>query len=256
MIIDTHTHYHHRRFDSDRKAVLEKIHRAGVSKVIEVPISYESNKAVLNLAQEYSWVYPAVGLHPNQTVLHEHSEMDGMIDGLRAMGSSATAFGEIGLDYKRVTDDADRAYQRIWFERLLTLSIELNKPIILHVREAAADAIDILRSFNRSFCGVVHCYSEDKAISKQYMDMGFALGFGGSITYETTGNVREAIRYAPIDMLLPETDAPFLTPTFGEGKNTSLSIPAVVYRAAKLRGETYGYLLGETAKNAHRIFGI
>jgi len=257
-MIDTHAHYHHRRFDSDREAVLERIQNAGVSKVIEVPISLESNADVLRLCEKYPWMYPALGIHPNQTVLHPEDEAESVINTLKKLlaENDAVALGEIGLDYKRVTEEHDRAYQKRWFERLIYLGIDVKKPLILHVREAAKDALDILKSFNRCFAGVVHCYSEDKAVSKRYMDLGFALGVGGSLTYETSENVREAVKYAPIDMLLLETDAPFLTPMGCEGKNNSANIPAVVSLMAQLRSEKSEEIIRQTTKNAQVIFGI
>ena len=258
MIIDTHTHYHHRRFDSDRNTVLENIYNAGVSKIIEVPISYESNEDVISLSVKYPWVFHAVGIHPNQTVLHEKGEMDILIECIKsyAAKNGAAAVGEIGLDYKRVQEEKLQAYQREWFARFIELASELDKPMILHVREAAADALDILRSFRRSFSGVVHCFSEDYDISRQYMDMGFAIGVGGSLTYGTSENVRDAVKKVPADMILLETDAPFLTPAGCTGKNTSCSIPTVVSVLAQIRREECGDIIRQTAKNAERIFGI
>lgn len=258
MIIDTHTHYHHRRFSSDRAAVLEHIRNAGVSKIIEVPISLESNNEVARLASEYPWIYPAFGIHPNQTVMIEQSQTDFVIYELRHFFEkhNAVAIGEIGLDYKRVTDEPQRKYQRQWFETLLELGIEAEKPIILHVREAPRDALDILESFNRCFSGVVHCYSEDREIAKEYIDMGFALGVGGSLTYDTADNVRDAVKYAPSDMLLLETDAPFLTPVGCEGKNNSGNISAVISVLASIRNEDEEQIIWQTTKNAEMIFGI
>ena len=257
-MIDTHAHYHHRRFDSDRETVLERIQNAGVSKVIEVAISLSSNYDVLSLCEKYPWIYPALGIHPNQTVLQSENEADEIIDTLKSLfdKNDAVALGEIGLDYKRITEEADRAHQRQWFERLIYLGLDVKKPIILHVREAAKDAIDILQSFNRSFRGVVHCYSEDREISRKYMDMGFALGVGGSLTYEMSENIRDAVKGAPMDMLLLETDAPFLTPLGCEGKNNSANLPGVISLLSQLKGETQDAIIGQTTKNAEVIFGI
>ncbi|MBQ8830777.1 MAG: TatD family hydrolase [Oscillospiraceae bacterium] len=256
-MIDTHAHYHHRRFDSDRERVLEKIHTAGVSKVIEVPISLESNADVLRLCEKYPWMYPALGVHPNQTVFHDIND-DNTVNTLKNLFAehSTVALGEIGLDYYRITEDERRAHQRAWFARLIALGLEVKKPIILHVREAARDALDILESFRCSFSGVVHCYSEDKEVSKRYMDIGFALGVGGSLTHDAAENVREAVKYAPLDMLLLETDAPFLTPAGCEGKNDSANLPVVISLMAQLKGMHEEEIIRQTTKNAEDIFGI
>ena len=257
-MIDTHAHYHHRRFNSDRKAVLESIHALGVEKVIEVPISYESNIEVKELSDTYPWIYPAFGIHPSQVMFQREQKVDLLINSIKSMffEHDGVAVGEIGLDYLRIKEKEDRIIQREWFARFVELSLEINKPLILHVREASGDVIDILRSYHCSFSGVVHCFSEDYETAKQYLDMGLALGIGGMITYDIAEKTCDAVIKVPDDMFVLETDAPFLTPIGADGKNSSKNIPIIAQRVSQLRGESVYDLLNKTSDNANAIFGI
>lgn len=254
VFVDTHIHLTDRRFEADLDAVLERSRAAGVTAWMTIGTSPFDADAAAALAERVAGVFFAAGMHPH----HAADWNDGSAERLRAILSSprALALGEIGLDYHY--DFAPREVQRRVFEAQLGLAIELDRPIVIHCREAFADIASVLRAHrDPRLRGVFHCFSEGRAEAEEAVDLGFCLGLGGVVTFANSGAVREAVRHAPACRLLLETDAPYLAPVPKRGRRNEPSyIPYIAEVVARERGETIDAVAAITTANAQRLLGL
>lgn len=249
--IDTHCHIDHKQFHPDREAVMENARRGGLAAMIVPAISWESNFTVRqDPALERCWLRYAVGVHPN----HVAPGMDlGALEGL--IDRRTVAIGETGLDFFRTRDAQTRQLQREMFRKQIELAVKHDLPLILHVRDAWDSALEILKSYDRTFSGVAHCFTGAWIQARGFMELGFALGIGGAVT---RGNdvLAETVKKAPLEMLLLETDAPFLAPKGCKGRNTPENIPIIAEVVAGIRGTDTDAVMNATSGNARRIFRL
>ena len=236
MIFETHAHYDDAKFDTDREMLLAELPQRGISPVINVGSSIATTKTTLSLAQEYPFLYAAVGVHP--------SDVDDLNEDTYAWLRQQTtlqktvAVGEIGLDY--YWPEPDHETQKKWFLRQLDLAREIKKPVIIHSRDAARDTVDLMTEAHaEEIGGVIHCYSYTKETAKIFLDMGFYFGIGGVLTFKNAKKLKEAVEYIPMDRIVLETDCPYLAPEPNRGKrNSSLNIPYVIAAMAQIKGIT------------------
>ena len=236
MIFETHAHYDDAKFDTDREMLLAELPQRGISPVINAGSSIATTKTTLSLAQEYPFLYAAVGVHP--------SDVDDLNEDTYAWLRQQTtlqktvAVGEIGLDY--YWPEPDHETQKKWFLRQLDLAREIKKPVIIHSREAAKDTVDLMTEAHaEEIGGVIHCYSYTKETAKTFLDMGFYFGIGGVLTFKNAKKLKEAVEYIPMDRIVFETDCPYLAPEPNRGKrNSSLNIPYVIATMAQIKGIT------------------
>lgn len=236
MIFETHAHYDDAKFDTDREMLLAELPQRGISPVINVGSSIATTKTTLSLAQEYPFLYAAVGVHP--------SDVDDLNEDTYAWLRQQTtlqktvAVGEIGLDY--YWPEPDHETQKKWFLRQLDLAREIKKPVIIHSRDAAKDTVDLMTEAHaEEIGGVIHCYSYTKETAKIFLDMGFYFGIGGVLTFKNAKKLKEAVEYIPMDRIVLETDCPYLAPEPNRGKrNSSLNIPYVIAAMAQIKGIT------------------
>lgn len=255
-IIDTHAHYDNPQFDRDRLQVLPMLWENGIEAVIDPGASLESNDRMRALFGGESRFYFAVGIHPNAVKPAERHRFAGYMDHLRQLAREKTvAVGETGLDYFRNRDPEQRALQKEVFRLHIDLAAELGLPLILHVRQAAQDALEILEGYGRGFSGVAHCFTEGLQTAWRYLDLGFALGLGGSVTKQDP-DLRRAVEEMPDWAVLLETDAPYMAPAGSKGRNTSLCLYQVAERIARLRGRGREEIIGLSNENAKRIFRL
>lgn len=254
-LIDSHCHLDV-DFTADRPAVLDRARRAGVSAMVTIGASgtFDANRAAIALASASPEIFATVGIHP-----HEASTVsDGTLSELAALAHHprVVAIGETGLDYHY--DHSPRAQQRAAFARFIELARRLNRPIVVHLREADADAAEILRSERaHEVGGVIHCFSGDVASARHFLDLGFHISFSGIVTFKSADGPRAAARLVPLDRLMVETDAPFLAPVPYRGRRNE---PALVVRTAavvaELRGEPLDRLAAATHENTERLFRL
>lgn len=180
-IFDTHAHYDDEAFDADREEVLTGLKEQGVGTVVNVGASIASTKTTLALAETHSFMYAAVGVHPNETAELTDADMK-WLESL-AENPKVVAIGEIGLDY--YWDEPEREIQKHWFSAQLEVAKKTGLPVIIHSRDAAKDTLDIMKAeHNSATGGVIHCFSYGVEMAREYLNMGYYIGIGGVLTFK------------------------------------------------------------------------
>ena len=249
MIFDTHAHYDDEAFDRDREELLESLPGAGIGTVVNIASSPESIDECLALAHKYPHVYCALGIHPE----HCAEMSDELLEEIRVklQDERALAVGEIGLDY--YWPEPDHETQKIWFAKQLELAVEVDLPVVIHSREAAADTMRILKENHAGRTGgVIHCYSYSAELAK-----GYYIGVGGVLTFKNARKLVEVAKEIPLERLLLETDCPYLAPVPYRGKrNSSLYLPYVVTKLAEIKGITEEEVIRVTEQNAVKMYRL
>ena len=250
MYFDSHAHLDDPRFDADRDEIFAALAEQGP--VMNVGCDLASSERSVALAQKYSFVYAAVGSHPDDA-----DHVDGkLLDAYRRLCAEkkVRAIGEIGLDYHY--EDVPRAQQIIAFEQQLELAEALKLPVIVHEREAHGDAMDIVMR-HPDVRGVFHCFSGSKEMALWLVERGWYIGFTGVLTFKNARRAIEAAQALPLERILIETDCPYLAPEPYRGRrNDSRFVPLVAAKLAELRGLTPEEAGEITAANAKRLYGI
>ena len=254
MIFDTHAHYDDEAFDSDREELLESLPGAGIGTVVNIAASPESIDECLELAHKYPHVYCALGIHPE----HCAEMSDAVLEEIRVKlrDEKALAVGEIGLDY--YWPEPDRETQKYGFARQWRLAVEVNLPVVVHSREAAADTMRILKENHAAKTGgVIHCYSYSAELAREFVKMGYYIGVGGVLTFKNARKLVETAKEIPLERLLLETDCPYLAPVPYRGKrNSSLYLPYVVTKLAQIKGTTEEEVIRVTEQNARTMYRL
>lgn len=254
MIFETHAHYDDEAFDLDREQLLKSLPENGIEYVVDVSSALNNIDNVLALAEQYSYIYASVGVHPNETAELNEDSLRWIKE--RAQHPKNVAIGEIGLDY--YWDTPERSIQKEWFERQIELARELKLPMIIHSRDAANDTYQILKSTNADSIGaIIHCFGYGLEQAKLYLNQGFYLGIGGVITFTNGKKLKEVVEYAPLNQLVLETDCPYLSPVPYRGKrNSSLNLTYVAREIARIKNIEYDEVIEVTSKNAKNFYRI
>lgn len=254
MIFESHAHYDDEAFDGDREALLSSLQEQGISTVINIGASLAGSEASVRLAEEYPFIYGAVGVHPGE--IGELNEERFVRLRMLCDHEKVIAVGETGLDYHY--PEPDKALQKKWFERQLLLARETGLPVIIHSREAAQDTLDMMKALDAGeIGGVVHCFSYGKEMAREYLNMDFYFGIGGVITFPNAKKLKEAVEYIPMEKILLETDSPYLAPQAHRGeRNSSLNLPYVVEAIAEIKGVSCKEVERITQENARRLFRV
>jgi len=252
MLIDTHCHLDFPVFDPDRNLVIERASCAGISYFINIGATLESSAASCELAQRIPSVYATVGVHP-----HDADDFDSETeDRLKELAkkNKVVAIGEIGLDYYRNLSSQDK--QRHVFTRQIKLAKELNLPLVIHSRQAEKEVMQILKTL-MPIRAVIHCFSGDENFLKACLDCGFFISYTCNITYKKAQNLRDMLKITPLEKLMLETDAPYLSPEGFRGKrNEPLQIKLLAEEASRIKGVSFGELADKTTQNAKGFFGM
>lgn len=254
MIFDTHAHYDDSAFDTDREALLSSLGEAGVKTVVNVGASLSGTRRTVELAQKYPFIYGAAGVHPDEVGELDETSFQWLKE--QCLLEKIVAVGEIGLDY--YWDKENHELQKKWFVRQLHLAHELQMPVIIHSREAAADTMDILKQeYRPDIPVVIHCYSYSPEMAREYIKMGYYLGIGGVLTFKNAKKLKEVVAESPMERLLLETDAPYLAPVPFRGKrNDSRKLIHVAEAISQLKGIPAEEVIRITEENAYRFYGI
>ena len=259
-LVDTHAHLDVSAFDKDRAETIIRALKIGVGNIISVGTNLESSKKAVELSKQYAGVYAAVGIHPHDATAIDKADIAKL--GEIAKYSGVVAIGETGLDFHRNYSPKRAQIQALEWQ--LALSAELGLPIIIHCREAEQDMLDLLCSsmsnnvITQGKCrGVIHCFSGDIDIAKEYLNMGFLLSLGAYIGYPSSASTHDVIRSIPQDRLLVETDCPFLPPQSHRGKRNEPSyLPLTVNILATIRKESYEDVAMASTQNAVQLFHL
>lgn len=254
MLFDSHAHYNDHAFDSDRHEILSHMQENGIKYIMNAADSMESIGAIIELAEKYPFLYASAGVHPENAGNLTESDMDRLEQ--YARHEKVRAIGEIGLDYHY--DDVPKEVQQKWFARQIDLARRLNLPVIVHDREAHEDTLKILRAHHADEVGgVLHCYSGSAEMVRDVLDLGFYLGFGGTLTFKNAKKVRRAAEAAPIGRIVLETDCPYLAPEPHRGtRNSSLLMHFVAEQLAQIKGISVGGVEEITLLNAKKLYRI
>ncbi|MDD9272021.1 TatD family hydrolase [Paenibacillus sp. GCM10023248] len=254
MLTDSHTHLNAEQFQEDQEEVIQRARDAGVTRMVNVGFNRETIPSSIELAEKYDFIYTTVGWHPVDAI----DMMPGDLEWIESLCAheKVVAIGEIGLDYH--WDKSPRDVQQRVFREQIALARKLRMPIVIHNRDAHHDILTILKEEKASEVGgIMHCFSGSWETAKQCLDMNFHISFGGPVTFKNAKQPKEVLAQVPLDRLLIETDAPYLTPHPFRGKrNESAYVRLVAETAAEIRGLTLEEIAEITTNNAIRLLGL
>ncbi|MEE1330395.1 MAG: TatD family hydrolase [Acutalibacteraceae bacterium] len=248
LIFDSHAHYDDSKFDGERDYLLSQLPLHGVCGVVNCGCDTKSSRSALKLAEEYEYFYAAVGIHPENIG-------GGTVEEIERLSShkKCVAIGEIGLDYYWVSDNKEQ--QKELFSKQLELANKINKPVIVHDRDAHSDTLELLKKYRPM--GVVHSFSGSPEMAKEVLKTGMYIGIGGVITFKNAKKLPEVVKMLPEDRFLLETDAPYLTPVPYRSKiNNSAMIYLTAKKIAEIRNTETDRILLTAKQNAKNLFGI
>ncbi len=250
-IFDTHAHYDDSRFDEDRDELLTSLSDGCVSGIINCGCDLKSSLKTVALTEKHSFLYGAVGVHPHEA--EETTEED--LEKIKELykNEKIVAVGEIGLDY--FYDFSPRERQIEFFRNQIITANELGLPVIIHDREAHEDTLNILKGLKPK--GVVHCFSGSAEMAKEILKLGLYIGIGGAVTFKNARKPIEVVENLPLDRLLLETDAPYMTPVPFRGKRCDSShIAYTAEKIAEIKNIDVQQLINTCTENAKRLFNL
>lgn len=254
MLTDSHTHLNAEQFKDDQEEVIQRALDAGVTRIVNVGFNRETIPSSIELAEKYDFIYSTVGWHPVDAI----DMMPGDLEWIESLcqHEKVVAIGEIGLDY--YWDKSPKDVQQRVFREQIRLARKLGMPIVIHNRDAHQDILTILKEEKAAEVGgIMHCFSGSWETAKQCLDMNFHISFGGPVTFKNAVQPKEVLAQVPLDRLLIETDAPYLTPHPFRGKrNETGYVRLVAETAAEIRGMTLEEIAEITTNNAIRLLGI
>ena len=253
-MIESHTHMDDSAFDEDRDRLIEEIKNSGIEYMMNISASLTSIKTSMELAKKYDFIYTSVGVHPSETAELDSRNFKWLKE--QTKFEKVKAIGEIGLDY--YWQDPEKEVQHNWFREQLRLAHEVNLPVIIHSREAAADTYKIMKEEKADqLSGVIHCYSYTKETARDYLKWNYYFGIGGVITFQNAKKLKEAVEYIPIENIVLETDSPYLAPVPYRGKrNSSLNLPMIAQAIADLKKMDVEKVIEITSQNAKKLYRL
>ena len=252
-IFETHAHYDDEAFDEDRDLVLQSLRDKGVCSVVTAGADLKSSLKAIELSQKYEYIYAAVGVHPENVSENLDKNYLEKLSALISENQKVVAVGEIGLDYHFRTDNKE--LQKEIFINQIKLANKCGLPVLVHDREAHADTMEILKNLRPK--GIVHCFSGSLEMASEVVRLGMFLGIGGVVTFKNAKTIVEVVRRMPLDVMVLETDAPYMAPTPFRGKRCDSSmIKYTAQRVAEIKGANVSDVLEITKNNAKRLFGI
>ncbi len=249
-IFDAHAHYDDDWFVDDREELLSSLPSKGVRGVVNAAVDLKTAEIAKGFVEKYDYMYFTVGFHPENLEDMPKDYLQRIAEMLKH--EKAVALGEIGLDYHW---DIEKNLQHRIFEEQLILSKELDVPAVIHDREAHGDVMSYLRKYQPR--GLMHCFSGSVEMLKEVLNLGLSISLGGTVTFKNARVPVEVAEFVPLDRLLLETDAPYLSPVPNRGKrNDSSNIIYTATKIAEIKGIGVQELLDITAENAKRLYGI
>lgn len=250
MICDSHCHLQDRRFKNEIEKVILNAKESGVEKILVPGWDLRSSREAIEISMKFDNVYSACGVHPHDAKFYDDTVENKIIELTR--NKNVVAVGEIGLDYYR--NLSPKEMQIDAFKKQLKIAEERNLPVIIHTRDSIGDTIKIVKDFNCR--GVFHAFNNTKDIAKKIISMGFYVGIGGVVTYPNS-IISLTLKELPLDSVLVETDAPYLTPHPHRGKRNEPAFTRyVLKRIAEIKSKPFAEVADRIYKNTVKLFGI
>ena len=251
MIIDSHCHLDYEPLINNIDQILLNAKKNNISKLLTIGTSLESSKKVLDIINKYSNVYGAIGIHPNSTT-GNLEKLDDIL-ALKNNNKKVIAFGETGLDYfyKR----SEKNDQIFAFEKHIEFSIAENVPVIIHTRDADDDTISIIKKYYKKTNFLIHCFTGTLDFAKKLLDLNCIISFSGIITFKKSNDLREVVKYVPLERMLIETDSPYLSPDPFRGKsNEPANVKIVAEAVAFIKQISFEEVSNFTTTNFKKFF--
>lgn len=254
MLIDTHVHLNADQYDDDLQEVIDRALSEGIDRMFVVGFDTKTIERTMKLIDQYDFIYGIIGWHPVDAIDCTDERLE-WIESL-SKHPKIIGLGEMGLDYH--WDKSPKDIQKDVFRKQIALAKRVQLPIIIHNREATQDCVDILKEENASEVGgIMHSFSGSNEIADEILKMNFYVSLGGPVTFKNAKQPKEVAKHVPLDRLLVETDAPFLSPHPYRGKrNEPARVKLVAEQIAELRGLTYEEVCEATTENAERLFKL
>jgi len=251
MIIDSHCHLDYEPLINNIDQILLNAKKNNIAKLLTIGTSLESSKKVLDIINKYSNVYGAIGIHPNSTT-GNLEKLDDIL-ALKNNNKKVIAFGETGLDYfyKR----SEKNDQIFAFEKHIEFSIAKNVPVIIHTRDADDDTISIIKKYYKKTNFLIHCFTGTLDFAKKLLDLNCIISFSGIITFKKSNNLRDVVKYVPLEKMIIETDSPYLSPDPFRGKsNEPANVKIVAETIASIKQISFGEVASSTTANFEKFF--
>lgn len=256
MYFDSHTHLNDRRLFSIINAVIKRAQQVEVTTFMVPSYDYPSIQRALELTKIYPMIYVSAGIHPSDSIKYDLSILAQM-ENLIKVNPKVRAIGEIGLDYHWAKNEAEKAHQRLFFISQIELANRLQLPVVIHMRDADHDTMQIIQEHRPHHGFLMHCFSGSRETMDEVIKLGGYIALGGPVTFSNAVTPKEIARAVPLDRLLIETDAPYLSPHPHRGEmNEPSYLPLIAQTIAQLRGIELTDLAAATAENAKRFFHV
>ena len=251
MIIDSHCHLDYEPLINNIDQVLLNAKKENINNLLTIGTSLESSKKVLEIVNKYPNVYGAIGIHPNSTT-GNLDKLDEILM-LKKKNKKIIAFGETGLDYfyKR----SDKKDQIIAFEKHVEFSISEKIPVIIHSRDADDDTISIIKKYHKKTNFLIHCFTGNLEFAKNLLNLNCLISFSGIITFKKSNDLRDVVKYVPLEKMLIETDSPYLSPDPFRGKsNEPANVKIVAETVASIKQISFEQVATSTTANFNNFF--
>lgn len=254
-LFDSHAHIDDSDFDSDREELLKVLPDFGIARLVNIGSDVESSLKSVELSAKYDYIYAAVGIHPQNSADFKISDID-LLKNLIDNNKKVVAIGEIGLDYHY--DDPSKEAQKQCFNAQMQLAKDLDVPVVLHIRDAYEDALEIMKYFgNLHKRGVVHCFSGSVEFAREVLKLGYYIGIGGVLTFKNAKKLINVANEVDIDNIVLETDCPYMAPTpFRGQRNDPSKVFYVAEKLAQIKNTTTDIIIEKTYHNANNLYGI
>ena len=253
MIIDSHCHLDYEPLINDINKVLLNAKNNNISHLLTIGTGLDSSKKVFDIVEKYENIYGSVGIHPNSTTNHL-ADLNELLS-IKKKSKKIIAFGETGLDYfyKR-SEKKDQLYS---FEKHIELANSEKVPVIIHTRDADEDTLSIIKKYHLKSKFLIHCFTGSLEFAKKVLELGCLISFSGIITFKKSSDLRNVVKYVPIEKMLIETDSPYLSPYPFRGKsNEPANVKIVAETVASIKQITFEEVASSTTKNFKNFFLI
>jgi len=257
MFIDSHLHFNNKKYQEKNYSIKDMIEKASilnVKKFITIPTHSDEFKEIVNISNENEEVFHTLGIYPTEDMGRKLNDLENLI--INSINKKTVGIGECGFNQPLEEGDRNIYSQKSLFEMQLDLATRRNLPIVIHNRNSDIETLDTLKNFkSKNLKGVVHCFVSDYEFAKKILDLGLYLSFNGIITYKSGQNICETLKKIPLDRIILETDAPYLSP---EGYRNELNepkfIPLIASKIAELRNTSIDEIENQTYQNTIKLF--